>query len=74
MGISESGCSKSITKTDLEAKYKQGFVEGVRAVSDIILELNIADVLDNRGYPCGESNCEPVRLVLDEVLSKLNCN
>ena len=30
MGISKSGCSRSITKADLEMAYKQGFVEGAQ--------------------------------------------
>ena len=29
MGISKTGCSKSITKEDLDAQYKQGFAEAV---------------------------------------------
>ena len=29
MGISKTGCSRSITKEDLDAQYKQGFAEAV---------------------------------------------
>ena len=35
MGISKSGCSRSITKSDLDMAYKQGFMEGVQAVNEI---------------------------------------
>ena len=34
MGISKSGCSSSITKTDLDRAYKQGF-------KDCVQELNV---------------------------------
>ena len=72
MAISKSGCSSSITKADLDASYKQGFAECARAITDIILSMDICEVLKKRGYPCGEENCEPARIVLDEILNKLN--
>lgn len=34
MGISKTGCSKTITKSDLEAMYYQGFKEGVEISKD----------------------------------------
>ena len=38
MSISKTGCSKSITKEDLEYKYKKGFSDGAKAVCCLILE------------------------------------
>ena len=38
MSISKTGCSKSITKEDLEYKYKKGFSDGAKAVCGLILE------------------------------------
>lgn len=38
MSISKTGCSKSITKEDLEHKYKKGFSDGAKAVCGLILE------------------------------------
>ena len=38
MSISKTGCSKSITKEDLEHKYKKGFSDGAKAVCSLILE------------------------------------
>lgn len=38
MSISKTGCSKSITKEDLECKYKKGFSDGAKAVCGLILE------------------------------------
>ena len=35
MGISKSGCSKSITKSDLDSTYKQGFKDGVQELNEI---------------------------------------
>jgi hypothetical protein len=35
MGISKTGCSKIITKTDLDRAYKQGFMEGVKYLEDM---------------------------------------
>lgn len=34
MGISKTGCSRSITKRDLDAAYKQGFMEGVQEMKN----------------------------------------
>lgn len=62
----------NLSPEDVERVNSFDESQAIKAISDIILELNIAEVLDNRGYPCGEGNCEPVRLVLDEVLSKFN--
>lgn len=51
MGISKSGCSRTITKEDLENKYKNGFSDGAKAVCSLILE-NLKDqkfeILDNK--------------------------
>lgn len=38
MSISNTGCSVSITKVDLEHKYKSGFADGAKAVCSLILE------------------------------------
>lgn len=38
MSISKTGCSKSITKKDLEYEYKKGFSDGAKAVCGLILE------------------------------------
>lgn len=38
MGLSKSGCSSSITKEDLEHKYKTGFADGLKAACSLILE------------------------------------
>ena len=38
MGLSKSGCSSSITKEDLEHKYKIGFVDGLKMACSLILE------------------------------------
>lgn len=38
MGISKTGCSTSITKEDLEHKYKNGFLDGAKVVCSLILE------------------------------------
>lgn len=38
MSISKTGCSKSVTKEDLEIKYKKGFADGAKAVCSLILE------------------------------------
>ena len=38
MGMSKTGCSKSITKEDLEHKYVSGFADGAKAVCSLILE------------------------------------
>lgn len=35
MGISKSGCSRSITKSDLDATYKQGFKDCVQELNQI---------------------------------------
>ncbi|MBQ4530162.1 MAG: hypothetical protein IJA36_06070 [Lachnospiraceae bacterium] len=35
MGISKTGCSRSITKEDLDRSYKQGFMEGVKNIEMI---------------------------------------
>ena len=35
MGISKSGCSSSITKTDLDGAYKQGFKDCVQELNAI---------------------------------------
>lgn len=35
MGISKSGCSKSITKSDLDSAYKQGFKDCVQELDKI---------------------------------------
>ena len=55
MGISKSGCSKSITKEDLEYKYKKGFADGAKAVCSLILE-SLCDqrfkILDNQTENC----------------------
>lgn len=72
MAISKSGCSSYITKADLDAAYKNGFVECTRAITDIILGMDVCEVLKKRNYPCGEENCKPAKIVLDELLSKLN--
>lgn len=51
MAISKTGCSKSITKEDLEHKYKSGFAAGAKAVCSLILEtLNDQrfEILDNK--------------------------
>ena len=37
MGLSESSCD-SITKDDLERKYKSGFVDGLKMACSLILE------------------------------------
>lgn len=51
MGISKTGCSKSISKEDLEHKYKNGFADGAKAVCSLILE-ELKDqrfeILDNK--------------------------
>lgn len=72
MALSKTGCSRSITKKDLDAAYKQGFADCAKTISEIILGMNISDVLKKNDYPCGEENCEPARIVLDELLSRLN--
>ena len=51
MGISKTGCSKSITKEDLENKYKKGFADGSKAVCVLILETlkeQRFEILDNK--------------------------
>lgn len=51
MSISKSGCSKSITKEDLEHKYKSGFADGAKAVCFLILESlkdQKLEILDNK--------------------------
>ena len=51
MGISKTGCSKSITKEDLEHKYKKGFSDGAKAVCSLILETlkdQRFEILDNK--------------------------
>ena len=51
MGISRTGCSKSITKQDLEHKYKQGFSDGAKAVCSLIIETlkdQRFEILDNK--------------------------
>lgn len=48
--ISKTGCSKSITKEDLEYEYKKGFSDGAKAVCGLILETlkdQRFDILDN---------------------------
>ena len=50
MSISRTGCSKSITKEDLEYKYKKGFSDGAKAVCGLILETlkdQRFDIIDN---------------------------
>jgi len=51
MGLSKSGCSNSVTKEDLEHKYKSGFADGAQAVCSLILE-ELKDqrfeILDNK--------------------------
>lgn len=50
MSISKTSCSKSITKEDLEYKYKKGFSDGAKAVCGLILETlkdQRFDILDN---------------------------
>lgn len=44
MGISKSGCSSSITKSDLNSEYKSGFAYGAKTVCSLILE----DLKDQR--------------------------
>lgn len=39
MGISKSGCSKSITKTDLDRAYKQGFADCAEIMHEYQKEL-----------------------------------
>lgn len=51
MGISKTGCSTSITKEDLEHKYKTGFSDGAKAVCSLILETlkdQRFEILDNK--------------------------
>lgn len=36
MALSKTGCSSSITKSDLDTAYKQGFVEGHNATNEIM--------------------------------------
>lgn len=51
MGISKTGCSKSITKEDLEYKYKKGFSDGAKAVCSLIIETlkdQRFEILDNK--------------------------
>lgn len=38
MSISKTGCSESITKVDLENKYKKGFADGLKTACELILE------------------------------------
>ena len=35
MGISKSGCSRSITKSDLDSAYKQGFADCAKELKEI---------------------------------------
>lgn len=37
MALSKTGCSRSITKRDLDAMYYQGFAEGIKNVTDNII-------------------------------------
>lgn len=55
MGISKTGCSESITKVDLENKYKTGFVDGLKTACELILE-ELKDqrfeIIDNKNEDC----------------------
>lgn len=55
MGLSKNGCSSSITKEDLEHKYKTGFIDGLKMACSLILETlkdQRFEIMDNKvdGY------------------------
>ena len=79
MGISKTGCSKSITKEDLEHKYKIGFSDGAKAVCSLIIETlkdQRFEILDNKtkNYEIAlETINESIKSVEDR-LNKYNNN
>lgn len=77
MGLSKSGCSNSVTKKDLEHKYKSGFTDGVKAVCFLILE-ELKDqrfeILDNKieGYEIALSTIDKSIKSIEDRLEKYN--
>ena len=57
MGISQSGCSRSITKTDLDRAYKQGFADCAKILDEYKKELKAYEDKEEQGllktFPCG---------------------
>lgn len=77
MGISKTGCSTSITKEDLECKYKHGFVDGAKAVCSLILETlkdQRFEIIDNKveNYEIALSTINESIKSVEERLNKYN--
>lgn len=62
MGIRKTGCSQSITKEDLEHKYKEGFSDGTKAVCSLILE-----TLKDQRFEILDSKTENFEIALKTV-------
>lgn len=72
MSLSKSGCSKSITKSDLDAMYYQGFAEGVEMVCEnIIRELEVCKKVSYDLWD-GEASQRAFQKAIEVVQSKLD--
>lgn len=65
MGISKSGCSRSITKSDLDMAYKQGFVDGVQNLNEMKKQAFISGIEASKTIEWTREN-EEIKRVLKE--------
>ena len=65
MGISKSGCSRSITKSDLDMAYKQGFADGVQDLKKIKKEAFIDGIEASKAIEWTRES-EEIKRVLKE--------